>query len=88
MKPPKPITVARVGIPGSLMAAGIACLFVPDEYANGAGVVLIGSSALVALANGLLRASLDETHDRDREQAARDFYLEHGRWPEDPPPSS
>lgn len=79
-----PIQLVRIGIPGSLLAAGVVLLFIPDEYANGAGIVLMGSSVLVAFANGLLRFSVAEMRDRDREQAAREFYGEHGRWPDDP----
>ena len=47
-----PVQIARVGIPGSLLAAGVVLLFVPDEYANGAGVVLIGSAVLVVTPTG------------------------------------
>jgi hypothetical protein len=81
-----PVQLVRIALPGTMLLAGVVLLFVPDEFANGAGVVLIGSAVLVALANGLLRFSVAEMEDRDREQAARDFYGEHGRWPDDPEP--
>jgi hypothetical protein len=83
-----PIQLVRIGIPGAMLLMGVVLLFIPDEFANGAGVVLIGSSVLVGFANGLLRFSLAEMEDRNREQAAREHYHEHGRWPEDPDPSA
>ena len=67
--------------------AGLALILFGGDSASGAGIIFVGSAVLVALAGALVRFSTGETADRDREQAARDFYAEHGRWPDDPEPS-
>ena len=42
---------------------------------------MIGGAAGIAL---LLWAARSGSVERDAEDAARDFYTEHGRWPDDP----
>lgn len=73
----------RIGLPGLMVVAGIALIATGDDDAVGAGVTIAGSAVLVFLANALFRYSAGESRDRDREQAAREHYAEHGRWPED-----
>jgi hypothetical protein len=53
------------------MAANIATII-----ATFGGIVLIG---------GLLYAAKVGNGDREAEQAARDFYAEHGHWPDEAP---
>ena len=73
----------RYGLPALMLVAGAVMIAVGDQYVVGAGVTIVGSAALVFLANALFRYSAGESRDRDREQAARDHYAEHGRWPEE-----
>lgn len=75
------VNAVRLGVPGAMFLAGIVLLFVGGDDAAAAGIVLIGSAALVAMAGALLRFSMGEERERDSEQAAREHYLEHGRWP-------
>jgi hypothetical protein len=77
----KAVDVVRYGVPGGMVVLGVVLILTGGENATGAGIVLIGSAVLVVLAAALLRFSLGETKDRDSEQAAREHYLEHGRWP-------
>ena len=70
-----------------MVLVGLALIVFGGDSGSGAGVITIGSAALVALAGALARFSSGEMADRDREQAARDFYAEHGRWPDDPEPA-
>ena len=37
--------------------------------------------------NILFRVGLNDDVDRDREDAARDFYDRHGHWPDEPAPA-
>lgn len=83
----KPLTLIRLGLPALLAALGLGLIAFGGESAAGAGVVITGSAALVLLANAMLRFSLGETRDRDREQEAREFYGEHGHWPDEDAPS-
>jgi predicted lipid-binding transport protein (Tim44 family) len=75
------VDLIRFGVPGGMLVLGIVLVLFGGENASGAGIVLIGSAVLVVLAGALLRFSMGETKDRDAEQAAREHYLEHGRWP-------
>jgi hypothetical protein len=71
----------RYGIPLAIAIAGVVALIIGGDAA-GAGVVLIGSAAIVFLLNLLFRISLVSNRERDEEEAAREYYAEHGRWPD------
>ncbi len=73
----------RIGLPVAMVLGGIALVVFGGNQADGAGVTIIGAAALVLLANGLLRMSMAESGDRDREEAARDHYRRHGTWPDE-----
>ena len=72
----------RIGAPAALVVAGIVLVAGFDSRgADAAGYTLLGSSALLVLSIVIFRAGLASTADRDREEEARVFYDEHGRWP-------
>jgi len=48
---------------------------------EGAGYTLVGVAALLVLSQVIFRAGLSSNDDRAREERAREFYDEHGRWP-------
>lgn len=75
------IDAVRFGVPGAMVVLGVVLVIWGGENASGAGIVVIGSAALVVFAGALLRFSLGETEERDSEQAAREHYLAHGHWP-------
>ena len=80
--------LVRYGIPVLIALAGVVLIVAGGDSGAGAGVVLIGIAGLVLLANVFVRLSLQSEDDREREERARRFYSEHGRWPrkdEDPP---
>lgn len=76
----------RYVLPGALVALGVASLGVD---AGGIGVdlfaMLVGAGLAVALMNLLFRAGARGDLEREDEQAAREFYAEHGRWPDETP---
>lgn len=72
----------RYGAPGALVVTGLVLVLAFDSRgADAAGYTLLGSSALLVLSIVIFRAGLASNDDRDREEAARVFYDEHGRWP-------
>lgn len=83
----KPLTAVRFGLPLLMVALGGGLILFGGDAAVGAGVVIAGSAVLVSLANLLIRFSVNEMQDRTRDQDARDFYGDHGRWPDDPEPA-
>jgi hypothetical protein len=75
------MATVRYGIPLAMAIAGIVALAIGGDAA-GAGVVLIGSGAIVLLLNVLFRVSIVSNRERDVEEEARRYYDRHGRWPD------
>src|SRR4051794_36028587 len=76
-----PLLLVRVVLPVATAIAGVVLLVIGGDAAQGAGVVLIGVAGLVALGNALIRLGLQSERDREREEARRQFFSEHGHWP-------
>jgi hypothetical protein len=79
----QPVHLVRWGLPLGLVVAGVIVLFAVD--ADGVGESLIAAGLCVWIANALLRFGFRDSGDREREERAREFYDEHGHWPDDPP---
>jgi hypothetical protein len=47
----------------------------------------IGVAGSVLLLNVLYRVGVSGDAERDREAEARDYFDEHGRWPDEQPPA-
>ena len=75
------LLAVRVGLPVGMVLAGVGLILFGDEIAAGAGVFTIGAAGLVALFNVFLQMGNRSHADRAREEAARDHYATHGRWP-------
>ncbi len=73
----------RVLLPASIAAAGVVLLLVGGDNESGAGVALIGCAVMVVLLNLFLRLGVRDTADREREEAAREYFDRHGRWPDE-----
>ena len=72
----------RIGTPAAFVVVGLVFIFlVGGREAEAAGMTLIGCAALLVLSILIFRAGLASNADRDREEAARVFFDEHGRWP-------
>jgi hypothetical protein len=78
------LRLVRIGLPAGIAAAGVVLLIVGDgENDQGAGVALIGVALVVMLLNLFLRLGVSSTRDREREEAAREYFDRTGRWPDD-----
>ena len=75
------ITLFRYGFPALILVVGIVLLVIGGDAAIGAGIVLIGVAVLVLVFNLFARLAVASQDDREREEAARDYYTRHGRWP-------
>jgi hypothetical protein len=75
-----PITLnaVRYGIPAALFIAG---MVVWGSGSVAAGAMFISASTAVLLLNFLFRIGVEGDKERDREEAARRYFDEHGRWP-------
>ena len=78
------VTIVRWGVPLAIIAAGF---YLVGRSAEGVAEAVICAGLCVMLANALLRVGFADARDRDREEEAREFYDEHGHWPDEPPPA-
>lgn len=75
----------RYGIPGAMITAGIVLVFVASGEAKVEGFAGgVGAGLSVLLLNLLYRVGVRGEAERDEEEAARNYYDEHGVWPADP----
>ena len=82
------LSFIRIWLPAIVTLAGVVVIVVGggDEISLEGGAGIIGAGLAIWLMNVLFRVGLDNDRDRDAEDAARDFFDEHGRWPDDPAP--
>jgi hypothetical protein len=82
------LTAVRYGLPAALVLAGFGFLLVDHGTERFDGfAMLVGAGLSVALLNVLFRLGVAGDRERDREESAREFFSEHGRWPDDAPPT-
>jgi hypothetical protein len=74
----------RYGIPAALIVAGFVILFTASGSIRWDGwAMCVGSGLAVLLLNFLFRYGARGDQERRAEEAARDYFAEHGRWPDD-----
>jgi hypothetical protein len=75
----------RYGIAGALIVAGQVVL-IADSGPRGAGwegwALFTGAGIAVLLLNVLFRMGVEGDKQREREESARRYFDEHGRWPD------
>jgi hypothetical protein len=80
------LALTRVGIPLAMVAAGIGAIVAEhgrDDSTSAAGVALIIAALIVWLLNWMFRMSVQSNRDREREEEARTYFDQHGRWPDE-----
>jgi hypothetical protein len=75
---PIALNAVRYGIPAVLFIAG---MVVSAVASVAAGALFISAATAVLLLNFLFRIGVEGDKDRDREDEARRYFDEHGRWP-------
>lgn len=80
------IQFLRWWLPAIVCLAGVVLVAVSgfSEDSLEGGAAIIGAGLSIWLMNILWRVGISGDHDRDDEQAARDYFDRHGRWPDDP----
>jgi len=81
------LSFVRYGVPGVIFLAGCIVAAVDTDGQRGLeiGAMLIGSAFAVLLMNVFFRIGVQGESDRDKEEAARVFFDEHGYWPDERP---
>ena len=79
------LNLLRYGLPAALIVAGFVVLFVVDGDLRWDGwAMLVGSGLALLLLNVLFRYGAKGDKERDAEESAREYFAQHGRWPDDP----
>jgi hypothetical protein len=80
------LPIVRYGVPAVTTLAAIVVIVVrPDETGFEVMCMLLGSALAILLLNALHRIGVEGDSERDREEAARRYFDEHGRWPDERP---
>jgi hypothetical protein len=72
----------RYGIPLALVIAGVIVSATAGGVGLPAGALFFSAGTAVLLLNVLYRIGVEGDKERDREEAAREYFDEHGRWPD------
>jgi hypothetical protein len=76
-------------LPGVVVLAGFVILVVRrDSLGFEAFALLLGAGLSIWLLNFLYRLSVSGDRDRDDEDRARQYFDEHGHWPDEEPRAS
>jgi hypothetical protein len=77
------LAFVRYGVPAALIVAGFVCLAVlPEGTRFEVSAMFTGAGMAVLLLNVLYRIGVSGDAERDREDAARAYFDEHGVWPQ------
>jgi hypothetical protein len=80
----KTMIAIRYGLPGAILLAGVLALVFSHSINGIEGLAMgIGVGASVLLLNVLYRVGVTGDLERDDEEAARVYFDEHGRWPDE-----
>jgi hypothetical protein len=72
----------RYGIPIALFVAGTVVTATAGGVGLAAGALFFSAASAILLLNVLHRIGVEGDKERDREEAARAYFDEHGRWPD------
>jgi hypothetical protein len=72
----------RYGIPLVLLVAGVIISATAGGVGLAAGALFISAATAVLLLNVLYRIGVEGDKERDREEEARAYFDQHGRWPD------
>jgi hypothetical protein len=75
----------RYGIPLVLVIAAVIGSATAGRVGLAAGALFFSAGTAVLLLNVLYRIGVEGDKERDTEQSARDFFDQHGHWPDEPP---
>jgi hypothetical protein len=80
------LNFVRYGIPLLLFVAGTIVAATSGRIGITVGAMFVSAATATLLLNLLYRMGVEGDKARDREEAARRFYDEHGHWPDQQSP--
>ena len=75
------VIAIRYGLPAAFIVAGQVILIATGDEVSWAGFT--GAGLALLLISALVRIGSQGDRERDREEAARDYFSKHGRWPDE-----
>ena len=72
----------RYLLPAAVAIAGVAVMAMGSETDLEGGASIVSAGLAIYFLNWLLRIGASGDRERDAEDAARDYFDEHGRWPD------
>jgi hypothetical protein len=78
------LAAIRYGIPAVLFVAGAIVTATAGGVGLAAGALFFSAASAILLMNVLYRIGVEGDKERDTEESAREFFDEHGRWPDEP----
>jgi membrane protein implicated in regulation of membrane protease activity len=89
------LSATRVWLPLAIAAGGVVMIILGHGRAHGTGATALGNSIaaggvglliaalIVWMINWMFRMSIESNRERDDEEAAREYFDRHGRWPDE-----
>jgi hypothetical protein len=78
------LMVVRYGLGGALVITGVVLLAVnPGGFGVDGFALAVGAGLSVLLINFLFRLGVSGDRERDREEQAREYFDDHGVWPDE-----
>ena len=79
------LIVVRYVLPAAVVLGGLIVMALGSEADLEGGASIVSAGLAIYAMNWLYRASVDGDLVRDEEEAARDYFEVHGRWPDEAP---
>jgi hypothetical protein len=83
MRRSRGLVLLRYGLPLVVVLAGVVVMSLGSESEIEGGAGIAGAGLAIFAMNWLIRASTEGDREREREEAARDYFDAHGRWPDE-----
>lgn len=81
------LVALRYVLPALVTIAGLVVMALGSETDLEGGAAIVSAGLAIFFLNWLFRAGVAGDRDRAEEDAAREYFDRHGRWPDQPPAS-
>lgn len=75
------LTFVRYVLPALVVVAGIVVMSLGSESDLEGGAAILSAGLAIYFLNWLFRTGVTGEREREREDAAREYFDEHGHWP-------
>ena len=76
------LDVLRYVLPALVVLGGLVVMSFGDENHLEGGAGIVSAGLAIYFVNWLFRAGVSGDREREAEEAARDYFERHGRWPD------